>query len=219
MFELGIGCGSNQPSTVLFLGAHCDDIEIGCGATILALRRMFPSITCHWMTFCSDDVRRREALASAQLFLGSDDNVSVESFRDGFLPYTGAKVKDRFEALKREIQPDIVFTHYRDDRHQDHRLVCELTWNTFRNNLIFEYEIPKWDGDLGSPNVFICASSEDLKRKSQYLLDAYSSQRTRQWFDDDTIRGLARLRGIEANAPERFAEAFYCRKAVLAVAT
>ncbi len=216
MLHLGLGCDGTAPSTFLFLGAHCDDIEIGCGGTVLALRRKYPEARFHWHTFCSNDVRRKEHQASARSFLGTDEHATTETFRDGFLPYVGGDVKDCFESLKKRIQPDVIFTHYRDDRHQDHRLVCELTWNTFRNHLVLEYEIPKWDGDLGIPNTFVELTPRDLDQKVAFLHEAYASQRERQWFDADTIKGLARLRGIEANAADRYAEAFYCRKATIA---
>jgi len=202
---------------VLLLGAHCDDIEIGCGATILRLRESIPEIEIRWLIFSSNDVRRREALQSAHQFLGeaSRDSVRIESFRDGYLPYSGSEVKDVFEEFKREVSPDLIFTHYRHDLHQDHRLVCELTWNTWRNHTILEYEIPKYDGDLGRPNVFVPVSREQVERKVETVLKAFGSQTSKDWFDADTLRGLLRLRGVESNAPERYAEAFYAPKLVL----
>jgi LmbE family N-acetylglucosaminyl deacetylase len=205
---------------VLCLGAHCDDIEIGCGGTLLRLREADPDVDVRWLILCSTPPRRQEALESAARFLGRppDKRVCVEEFRDGFLPYEGAAVKERFERLKAEVSPDLILTHYRQDLHQDHRLVSELTWNTFRDHLILEYEIPKWDGDLGAPNAFVHLEESHVARKLEILLEVYGSQQQRSWFSEDTFRALLRLRGVESNAPGRYAEAFYSRKAVLGFA-
>lgn len=219
MRDLGLSRTDGRAPTILFLGAHCDDIEIGCGGTILRLREERPDADLRWFILSSSPERREEALDGASRFLGSDfaDRVSVESFRDGFLPYTGAEVKDAFERLKREIQPDLIFTHYREDLHQDHRLVNELTWNTWRDHVILEYEIPKYDGDLGRPNTFVPLRVEQVEAKVNAVVDAYPSQASKNWFDADTLRSLLRLRGVECNAPERFAEAYYARKLVLSL--
>jgi LmbE family N-acetylglucosaminyl deacetylase len=208
---------TDRAPIVLFLGAHCDDIEIGCGATILGLRESVPEIDIRWLIFTSNDVRRREAMQSADQFLGeaSRDSVRIESFRDGYLPYSGSEIKDVFEAFKREVSPDLIFTHHRHDLHQDHRLVSELTWNTWRDHTILEYEIPKYDGDLGRPNVFVPVSREQVERKVETVLKVFGSQASKDWFDADTLRGLLRLRGVESNAPDRYAEAFYGPKLVL----
>jgi LmbE family N-acetylglucosaminyl deacetylase len=202
---------------VLFLGAHCDDIEIGCGGTVLRLRRERPDVDLRWLVLSSNEARREEAVASARRFLGDDgpERMRVATFRDGFLPYLGADVKDYFEAMKREIRPDVIFTHTRDDAHQDHRLVCELTWNTWRDHTIFEYEIPKYDGDLGRPNTYVPLPAAVVEEKVKALLDVFPSQADRDWFDEDTFRAILRLRGVESNAPERYAEAFTARKCVL----
>ena len=156
-----------EGGTVLFLGAHCDDVEIGCGGTMLRLREERPDLKLFWATFTGNDVRRRESLASAERFLGPGEaaRVRFHGFRDGFLPYLGDEVKDAFESLKRDVTPDLVFTHHRLDRHQDHRLVSELTWNTWRDHTIFEYEIPKYDGELGQPNCFVSLTPEQVERK------------------------------------------------------
>jgi LmbE family N-acetylglucosaminyl deacetylase len=206
------------PRSVLCLGAHSDDIEIGCGGTLLALRERFPAAQIRWVVFSAIGARGSEARASASLFLGDSavQRLRLESFRDGFLPYAGADVKQVFEELKREIQPDLIFTHYRRDLHQDHRLVCELTWNTFRDHPILEYEIPKWDGDLGAPNAFVPLSAAQAERKIEILLEVFGSQRSHDWFDADTFRALMRLRGVESRAPSHYAEAFYAPKLVLA---
>jgi LmbE family N-acetylglucosaminyl deacetylase len=156
-------------------------------------------------------------MESADRFLGekSRDSIRIEAFRDGYLPYSGAQVKDVFEDVKREVSPDLIFTHYRHDRHQDHRLVNELTWNTWRNHVILEYEIPKYDGDLGQPNLFVAVSAEQVKRKIETVLEVFSTQASKDWFDADTLSAILRLRGVESNAPDRYAEAFYAPKLLL----
>ena len=202
---------------VLALGAHPDDIEIGCGGTLLRLAAERPDLEVTWAVFAATPERAQEARASAAGFLAglaTPPRVVVHDFRDGFLPYSGAAVKERFEELKRAAAPDLVLTHYRDDRHQDHRLVSELTWNTWRNHLILEYEIPKYDGDFGSPNVFATLPAATLERKIALLLEHFPTQAGKPWFTEDLFRAVARIRGMESVAPERFAEAFYCRKAV-----
>ena len=203
------------PRRVLALGAHADDIEIGCGGTILRLASEHPGLEVRWVVFCSTPERAAEARASAAAFLEGVPRreVVVHAYRDGFLPYAGAEVKDEFEALKRGFAPDLVLTHYREDRHQDHRLVSDLTWNTWRDHFILEYEIPKYDGDLGSPNLFACLPRPTLERKIDLLLRHFASQAGRAWFTADLFRAMARVRGMESAAPEGFAEGFYCRKA------
>jgi LmbE family N-acetylglucosaminyl deacetylase len=217
MMHLPFAFEPGRAPSILALGAHCDDIEIGCGGTLLALRRSLPEAEIRWIIFSGNDVRRRETLESARLLFGADalPSIRIESFRDGYLPYEAAAVKDAFEQIKRECSPDLIFTHFRHDLHQDHRLVSELTWNTWRNHLILEYEIPKYDGDLGQPNTFFPLTAEQVDRKVGAILQAHASQAEKQWLDAETLRGLLRLRGMEANAPERYAEAFYGRKLVL----
>lgn len=201
---------------VLLLGAHADDIEIGCGGTILELAASWPNLAVHWMVLTSNDARAHEANDCARRFLRAvpESTIVIERFRDGYLQYEGSRIKDYFERLKTEISPDVIFTHYRDDWHQDHRLVSELTWNTWRDHLILEYEIPKYDPDLGSPNVFVHLSDAAADAKVEHLMEGHPSQATRRWFTRDTFYGLMRLRGVAAQA-ERYAEAFYCRKLVL----
>ncbi|KAF3888911.1 PIG-L deacetylase family protein [Scytonema tolypothrichoides VB-61278_2] len=199
---------------ILCLGAHCDDIEIGCGGTILKLIEKYQNIILYWVVFSSNEQREKEARDSANTFLKEvqTKKVLVKNFRDGFLPFHGLDVKECFEQLKKEFSPDIIFTHYRDDRHQDHRLISELTWNTFRNHLILEYEIPKYDGDLGIPNFFVHLDEALCCRKIQYIQDAFISQKNKQWFTEETFRSILRIRGIESNSPSQYAEGFYCRK-------
>jgi LmbE family N-acetylglucosaminyl deacetylase len=202
---------------VFVLGAHADDIEIGCGGTLLRILEARDDVEVTWVVLTSTAAREREATASAEAFLAGAKRkqVVVKKHRDGFLPYSGAAVKDDFESLKAFGSPDLVLTHYRNDRHQDHRLVSDLTWNTWRNNLILEYEIPKWDGDFGSPNVFAPLSAETLERKIDLLLRAFPSQAGKSWFSPDLFRAVARIRGMECGAPGGLAEAFYARKAVI----
>jgi LmbE family N-acetylglucosaminyl deacetylase len=205
---------------VLCLGAHCDDIEIGCGGAVLRLVETFPEVACDWIVFSSNGERRQEASRSAAAFLEgipeSDRMIAVESFRESYFPWVGAEIKDYFqERLAARPGPDLIFTHCRDDRHQDHRIVSDLTWNAFRDHMILEYEIPKYDGDLTTPNLYVALGETTVERKVGLLLEHFPSQRSRRWFDADTFKGLMRLRGVESNAPERFAEAFHCRKAVL----
>jgi len=207
----------DAPFRVLCLGAHSDDIEIGCGGTVLSLLESNCQVDVRWVVFSASEERSREAQASAAAFLARarQKSVTLKNYRDGFFPFVGAAIKDEFEALKLEFQPDVIFTHFRDDRHQDHRLISDLTWNTFRNHLILEYEIPKYDGDFGQPNVFVPLADAICQRKIAILLECFASQRSKSWFDEQAFRAVLRLRGMEANSPSRYAEAFYCRKAVL----
>jgi LmbE family N-acetylglucosaminyl deacetylase len=214
---IDIRLNHSGPLRLLCLGAHCDDIEIGCGATILKLTAERREVEVHWVVFSSDEQRKKEALKSADAFLQNAANrkVIVHGLRDGFLPYVGGEVKERFEQLKSDFSPDLILTHYRHDLHQDHRLVSELTWNTFRNHLIFEYEIPKYDGDFGSPNVFIPLNESLCRRKIDTILANYKSQTEKHWFSGELFSSILRIRGMEANASGGYAEGFYCRKAVL----
>jgi LmbE family N-acetylglucosaminyl deacetylase len=214
--RLSILEGGSGPARILALGAHPDDIEIGCGGTILRLAAERRALDVRWIVFASTPERAAEARASAAAFLDGVSTVSVivRDYRDGFLPYSGAAVKDEFEALKHDFSPDLVFTHHRDDRHQDHRLVSELTWNTWRDHFILEYEIPKYDGDFGSPNFFAFLPAPTVDRKIDLLLRHFRSQAGKPWFTPDLFRAVARIRGMEAAAPDGFAEGFYCRKAI-----
>lgn len=198
--------------TILCLGAHADDIEIGAGATLLKLRREYPAARVVWVTFSAKGPRVEEARRSAAAFLGEGDHeIIVHDFTDGHFPVEWREVKSAFEALKR-VEPDVVLTHYGKDYHQDHRVLSELAWNTFRDHPILEYEIPKYDGGLGSPNVFMPVSAEDVERKIALLMECFPTQASKDWFDDVTFRGLMRLRGLECRAPSGYAEAFYGRK-------
>jgi LmbE family N-acetylglucosaminyl deacetylase len=203
------------PRRILCLGAHADDIEIGCGGTILRLAPERRDLEVRWAVFSATPERAGEARSSAAEFLGGvKATVTIGEHRDGYLPWQGAAIKEEFEALKREFVPDLIFTHYRDDRHQDHRLVSELTWNTWRNHLILEYEIPKFDGDFGTPNFFSALPAATLERKIALLFRHFASQAGKQWFAAELFRAVARIRGMECVAPDSYAEAFYCRKAI-----
>ena len=213
---LGLSLNYREPLRFLCLGAHCDDIEIGCGGTLLTLVGSRRKIEVLWVVFTSDPIRKKEALISAEAFLkGISSSVAIHDFRDGFLPYFGGELKECFERLKGEFQPDVILTHYRHDLHQDHRLISELTWNTFRSHLILEYEIPKYDGDFGSPNLFVPLDESVCSRKINTILSAYQSQNGKHWFRSELFSSILRLRGMEANARTGYAEGFYCRKAVL----
>jgi LmbE family N-acetylglucosaminyl deacetylase len=202
---------------VLCLGAHSDDIEIGCGGTLLRFLAERPDTEVVWIVLGAAGERAREAEASAKFFLrdAGHGEIIVKDFRDGFFPYCGGDIKEFLERLKRQYSPDLILTHYRHDLHQDHRLVSELTWNIFRNHLILEYEIPKYDGDLGVPNLFVPLSESVARSKVDTIVDCFHSQREKTWFTADTFYSLMRLRGLESNAPAKYAEAYYARKVVL----
>jgi LmbE family N-acetylglucosaminyl deacetylase len=216
MIKLHFDKSKNEALNILCLGAHSDDIEIGCGGTILRLIEQYPACTFHWAVFSAVGVRKAEAQRAAESFAGSRlERLLLKDFRDGFMPYVGSDVKAVFEELKQTVSPDLILTHNRGDAHQDHRVLSELTWNTFRNHFILEYEIPKYDGDLGQPSVFVPLESEVCQTKVRHLMDAFESQRNKSWFEESTFQSLMRLRGMECNSPSGFAEAFYCRKLVL----
>jgi LmbE family N-acetylglucosaminyl deacetylase len=217
MISLALRAESSDPLTILCLGAHSDDIEIGCGGTVLHLAEQYPRAIFHWVVFNATGVREVEARAAANLFVSGDrlKGPTLKAFPDGFMPFVGADVKAVFEELKKTVAPDVVFTHNRKDAHQDHRLLAELTWNTYRDHLVLEYEIPKYDGDMGQPSVFVPLSAQTCQKKIGNLMEAFKSQQSKRWFQEDTFLSLLRLRGMECNSPSGYAEAFYCRKLVL----
>lgn len=217
---LSLGYPPETPVTILCLGAHADDIEIGCGGTVLRFLSERPGVRVHWVVFSAAGERAREARDSARRFLrrAASRHIRIEGFRDGFFPFEGAAIKELFEALKEGVRPDLVFTHHGADAHQDHRLISGLTWNTFRHHLILEYEVPKYDGDLGHPNVFVPLPHRIRQRKLRILLSAFPSQRDKHWFTASAFDGLMRLRGVECVAPDGYAEAFHARKVTLAPA-
>ena len=217
MLSLTLPYDGESPLHILCLGAHSDDIEIGCGGTILRLVRQYPKCVLHWVVFSAVGVRADEARRAAALFAGGAaiNGPLLKTFKDGFMPFVGAEVKAVFEDLKGVVSPDVIFTHNRKDSHQDHRLLAELTWNTFRDHFILEYEIPKYDGDLGPPSVFVPLETEIYEAKVRYIMDAFHSQRSKRWFCPETFLSLMRLRGMECNASCGYAEAFYSRKLVI----
>ena len=206
--------GRGDRLSLLCLGAHSDDIEIGAGGLLLNLMARGVDLHVVWCVLSASGKREEEARRSAADFLSeaASANVEVKTFRDAFFPYEAGAIKTYLEELKARVSPDVIITHRRDDGHQDHREICRLTWNTFRNHLILEYEIPKWDGDLGRPNVYVPVSARELHRKIDLLNAHFGSQRSKDWFDAEVFRGLARIRGMECRAPDGYAEAFFARK-------
>ena len=216
MLELLLNKSRDSSLKILCLGAHSDDIEIGCGGTIMKLLQTYSNVEFLWVVFSADEIRKQEALKSASLLLEKAliKKIRIHNFRDSFFPYQGSEIKESFEDMK-AFNPDLIFTHQYSDLHQDHKQISELTYNTFRNHLILEYEIPKYDGDLGSPNVFSLLEKTLCNRKTKLLIDSFKSQEHNQWFSESTFQAILRLRGIEANSPTGYAEAFYCRKIVI----
>ena len=206
-----------EPLKLLAIGAHSDDIEIGCGGTILKFIEQGSVSEVSWVVLTGESKRAAEAADSADAILAAvpRKRVILKDFRDGYFPYDGAEIKMFFEELKAEFSPDVILTHQRSDLHQDHRVTCELTWNTFRDHLILEYEIPKYDGDLGVPNLFVPLAESLCRKKIDHLTTHFASQSRKRWFKEDLFSGLLRLRGMECNSPTSYAEAFYCRKAML----
>ena len=216
MLSLILSPPRRTPLKLLCLGAHADDIEIGCGGTVLRLGAEVPDLVVRWIVFSGMGEREVEARSSATAFLknASQAQIEVLGFRDGYFPFQGTQIKDWFEALKRDFDPSLVLTHCQGDAHQDHRLLAELTHNTFRDHLVLEYEIPKYDGDLGNPGLFVTLTQAQVRQKVEIISRHYASQRGRSWFSDETFVAMARLRGINCNAAEGMAEAFYARKIV-----
>ena len=202
---------------ILCLGAHCDDIEIGCGGTILKFLETYQNIIVYWVVFSANRERDREASKSAHLFLkhAQEKNIVILNFRNSFFSFIGAEIKEYFEQLKKQFVPDMIFTHYRNDLHQDHRLIAQLTWNTFRDHLIVEYEIPKYDGDLSSPNFFVPLEDDICRKKVEIVTRVFKTQRNKHWFTEDIFWSILRLRSMESGNAGKYAEGFYCRKVVL----
>ncbi|HLP17692.1 MAG TPA: PIG-L deacetylase family protein [Bacteroidota bacterium] len=217
MLTSTLGVKPAEPLSILCLGAHSDDIEIGCGGTILKLLALHPQSRLTWVVFSAAGSRADEARRGAACFSQQSRcaDVRVLSFRDGFFPYEGVEIKEYFETLKSQIQPDLVFTHYRQDRHQDHRIISDFTWNTFRNHLIFEYEIPKFDGDFGQPNMYVRLDDEAASAKCAAVMETFVSQKIKHWLSEDLLFAVLRIRGMEAGGSTRYAEAFYSRKMTL----
>jgi LmbE family N-acetylglucosaminyl deacetylase len=217
MLKLIIDREIRQPLRILCFGAHSDDIEIGCGGSIIRFLEEFEVEHVDWIILSSNDQRAEEARLSALRFLtaAKSKTIIIKGFQDSFFPYIGGEIKGFFEDLKSEINPNLIFTPYRHDLHQDHRLVSELTWNTWRNHLILEYEVIKYDGDLGSPNFFIHLNNKTSHKKTDIILESFKTQVSRDWFTRDSFLSIMRIRGIESRAPGKYAEGFYCRKLIL----
>jgi LmbE family N-acetylglucosaminyl deacetylase len=217
MLKFEFAIGKDRPLKILCLGAHSDDIEIGCGGTILRFLSEYDNIEVHWVVFGSSSQRDGEAVASANRFLANatKKQIVVKNYKDGFFPYVGREIKLFFEELKTKPSPDIIFTQYRHDLHQDHRVISELTWNTYRDHLILEYEVIKYDGDLGVPNFFVHLDKDICQKKIDYIMESFKTQANRDWFTPDAFLSILRIRGVESKAPEKYAEAFYCRKVVI----
>lgn len=217
MLKLDFVLPKDRPFKILCLGAHSDDIEIGCGGTILKLISGKRAMDITWIVLGAWGARGREAKKSAEIFLSGarKNKIIVKGFKDSYFPYMGDKIKDYFEEIKKKTSPDLIFTHYRHDLHQDHRLVSELTWNTFRDHLILEYEIIKYDGDLGIPNVFSHLSTQQAQKKIKIILNHFRTQKNRGWFVEESFNAIMSIRGVESNAPGKLAEGFYCRKMIL----
>jgi LmbE family N-acetylglucosaminyl deacetylase len=210
-----LALGAETPLDILCLGAHSDDIEIGCGGTVLRLLAEHPGSHVHWVVLAADADREREARASAAAFLdaAASSVVDVEQFRESYFPTVVAEIKDYFNALRQRVDPDVVLSPHRFDEHQDHRTVAELVWNTFRNHLVLEYEIPKYEGDLGHPNLFVPLAQDLADRKVELICTHFSSQHGRSWFRPETFQAMLTLRGVECGT--RYAEAFHTRKIVV----
>lgn len=224
------GCKFNQPhqtysmntlpfkniDSILCLGAHADDIEIGCGGTLLKLIESNPKVKIHWIVFSANGQREVEAVQSAHGLVGNTNlKVETHQFSDSYFPSQWKRIKKEFSRIRRESKPQIVFTHRLEDRHQDHRVISELTWNAFRDQPIFEYEIPKYEGDLGQPNVFVPLTQQVSEEKCRWITEVFRTQKDKYWFNSDVLMSLLRIRGVEAGRSIQFAEAFYCRKLAL----
>jgi LmbE family N-acetylglucosaminyl deacetylase len=216
MHKFQFFAGNKRPK-ILCLGAHADDIEIGCGGTILRITKEYPNAEFRWVVFSAEGKRYEEAYQSANSFLtGIETKVlDIHTFKDSYFPFVGSEIKDCFVDLKKNYSPDLIFTHYENDAHQDHQLVAKLTWNAFRDHFILEYEVPKYDGDLGSPNFYVNINEDLVQRKITKICEIFQSQNGKQWFEEETFRSLMRIRGIESNSHSNYAEAFYCRKIVV----
>lgn len=217
MLELIPALQAKSKLSILCLGAHSDDIEIGCGGTILRILQVCNNCDVTWLVFSASTHRRQEAVLSARRFLkgAKTSTIITKTFKESFFPYRGEAIKSCFEQLKLRFDPDLIFTHYRHDLHQDHRVISDFTWNTWRNHFILEYEIPKYDGDLGAPNTFVSLSEAMAGTKARLLCEGFQTQRNKQWFSEDTFLSLMRLRGVECNASSKYAEGFYSKKMVL----
>ena len=214
MLGMKLNKNNNQDIKIICFGAHCDDIEMGCGGTLLSILKKYKNVEVYWVVLSSNLKRGEEARSSADVFLKyvKRKTIEINKFRNGFFPYDGGEIKKYFEMLKDRFSPDLIFSHYRNDLHQDHRMVSELTWNTFRNHLILEFEIPKYDGDFGTPNFFVPLHPSICKNKVISILKIFKTQADKHWLTEDLLYSILRVRGMECVSPSNYAEAFYCRK-------
>lgn len=205
-----------RPLRLLCLGAHCDDLEIGCGGTVLEWLARYPQVEVTWVVFSAPAGRAAEARRSAAAFLrrAARRTVVLHAIRDGHFPAHFGELKALFAGLAAGPAPDVVFAHALEDRHQDHRLVAELAWQTFRDHLVLEYEIPKYEGDLGKPNFHVPLAASTARRKIANLLRYFPSQHSKDWFRPETFSATMHLRGLECRAPSGSAESFVARKLV-----
>lgn len=210
---LKINLNNIEKPKILCLGAHPDDIEIGCGGTLLRIIEDVPNAHFFWVVFSGNEQRKKEAIESAETFLRkAQGKIILKNFKDSYFPFLGVQIKDFFEELKKEISPDIIFTHYKKDLHQDHRLISELTWNSFRDHFILEYEIIKYDGDLRTPNFYVNLTRSQVNKKISHILNFFKTQNGKIWFTEETFRSILKIRGIESNCSDNYSEGFYCRK-------
>jgi len=216
MLALDFSSRRSKVFDVLCIGAHCDDIEIGCGGTILSLQRRYRNCRVHWLVLTSGTARRGEAQRSANAFVAewARGEVRICDLPDGLLPSHFSDVKAEFESVKRQIEPSLILTHHGADLHQDHRLLSHVTWQTFRDHAIWEYEIPKYDGDLVTPNMYVPLAAATAARKTRLIMKFFASQLGKSWFKAENLDALMRLRGLESRAASGLAEAFHCRKLV-----
>jgi len=221
VLALTLGSPRNRRLEILCIGAHCDDIEIGCGGSLLALQKQYPQCRIHWLVLTSIPSRRQEAMTAMKKLVrvAARGNVRICELQDGFLPACFADAKTQFEAMKRLVDPDLIFTHHEFDRHQDHNLASEMTWQTFRDHMIWEYEIPKYDGDLVTPNLYVPLNASLAVRKVNVIVRTFRSQGMKSWFSAENLLAAMRIRGLESRASSGFAEAFHCRKLVMPLAT
>ncbi len=214
MLGLELAKPDGRPLSVLVVGAHPDDIEIGAGGTLLNLSDSQPGLRVHYVVLTGTPQRQEEARAAAESFLsGADLTVDLHALPEGRLPAVWADVKDVLEDVARTCAPDLILAPSSHDAHQDHRTIGEIIPTVFRDGLSLSYEIPKWDGDFGRPSLYVALSSQTARRKVELLHKCYPSQSARDWWDDEVFLGLARLRGMECRAG--YAEGFTCSKATL----
>jgi len=205
---------AGRPLSILAIGAHPDDIEIGAGGTLLSLAAACPGLQARYLVLTGTAERHEEARSAASAFLPATDvHIDLHELPEGRFPAVWARVKDALEDVARSCSPDLILAPSRADAHQDHRTIGEIVPTVFRDQLYLGYEIPKWDGDLSQPSMYLPLSADVARRKVELLHKCFPSQRVRDWWDDEVFLGMARLRGMECRAP--YAEAFTCTKSAI----